>query len=227
MSKSDKRLIIKTELTNYSDLTRSLDYGLALELFPIYFSINSRILMDIEYIKEYRNGLFHWKADDSTSFVLTKKIYKIFEWIFKFIEKKNGWWLGEEFNIIDPDFRKRKRFIQLKGLMRNEIKLIVQRRIFNYYNLINQNSEFEANRSSYFPEAVAFPYPNRVCAACQSNKQEIHWNTVILNNKKSRTIHFLTCRNCGFYCSDEEFKVMKNDSSPSLRQIVDEQLKSI
>jgi len=122
-----KRSIIKNELSTKSDMTRTLDYGLALELIPYYIRIPSKIIDDLNKFKDYRNGLFHWKADTETSYELSKRAIRVFDWLFIFIERKNKWWLGGDFNFIDPDGSKRTVFKQLKGSIRSENLLIMQR----------------------------------------------------------------------------------------------------
>ncbi|MCA9735826.1 MAG: hypothetical protein H6688_02260 [Erysipelotrichaceae bacterium] len=226
-AKAEKRNLINQTIMGYSELPKTLDYGIALEVFPIYYSIPSKVLEDLKKIKDYRNGLFHWKAPIESGLTLTRQCIRVFEWIFKFIERKNGWWLGNEFNIIDPQGKKRDQFRQLKRSIRSETLLILQRRIFYHNEQIQIISQLEAKKSDvvFIPNAIK--WPEQKCAACNSNKFEIHWQGISFGKRETGAEHYLECKNCGFYCSGTEFEVLKPKGFPALKEVVDEKLKQL
>lgn len=225
-SVKDKRLIIHNELSSLTDLPKTLDYGIALELFPFYYRTPKKVIDDLNEMKGYRNGLFHWKANDESGLSLTKRCIRVFEWVFKFIEKKNGWWIGNEFNIIDPMGKKRELFKQLKQSIRSETLLILQRRVFFHNFEMQKLSQLQAKKNGlvFIPNAVQ--WPEQSCPACNTNHYEIHWQGISFGKRESNAEYYLSCKNCGFHCSGTEFEIMKPSGFPSLKDVIDNKLKS-
>lgn len=221
-----KRKVIHSELKSLNANSKTLDYGLTLELFPIYFRVPKRVIEDLNEMKEYRNGLFHWKAHEESGLVLTKRCIRVFEWIFKFIEKKNGWWIGKEFNLIDPMGKKRELFKQLKLSLRSETLLILQRRVFFHNFQMQKLSQLQAQKNglAFIPNAVQ--WPEQSCPACKTNHFEVYWQGISFGKRESNAEYYLSCKNCGFHCSGTEFEIMKPSGFPSLKDVVDNKLKS-
>ena len=217
-SKKDKRDIINESLKQYLKPlknNRTLDYGIALEIFPIYFNISQNILKDLNEVKGYRNGLFHWKAKDESSFKLTKRLLRLFEWLFKFIKKQNGWWLGNEFNIIDPNGQKRIKFNELKQFNNNEPLLTLKRRINKHQSFYKERSLVNARKNGdvFIPNAIE--WKTQSCIACNHHNLEIYFS----GNDKGRQ-YFLECKNCDFNCTSSEFDLLKAENFPSLENVV-------
>lgn len=219
-SAKQKRTIIKQRLSGMSDLTRTLDYGLALEVIPYYVRIPSNIIDDLNEFKEYRNGLFHWKAHDESAYGLTKRAIRVFDWLFKFIERKNKWWLGGDFNFIDPDGSKRKKFKQLKGSIRSENILNVQRRIFkhNFQYTYHLQTIARLNGTISIPEAITF---KQSCPACHYPEMMLYEGGPIKDGKRVNRKIYARCNRCDFACSNKEFNVLKPKEMDTLNTIFD------
>ena len=219
-TKKQMRDIIHIQLQGMSNLTHTLDYGLALEIILYYVRIPKKILDDLNEFKNYRNGLFHWKAHNETSYALTKRVIRVFDWIFNFIERKNKWWLGGDFNIIDPDGTKRKKFRQLKGSVRSENMLNVQRRIFKHNKQFQYHFQTEArlNGTIVIPDAITF---NQSCPACHYPKMMLYEGGAIKDGKRINKKIYARCNRCDFACSNKEFDVLKPKELPPLSNIYD------
>ena len=86
-SRKPQRLHILNEFKNKKqNPNKTIDFAIAIELFKYFFRINKRIIKDLHDVRNYRNGLFHWKAKENIAFTLSKQSIRLYEWIFKFLE---------------------------------------------------------------------------------------------------------------------------------------------
>lgn len=219
-SKEQKRIIIKQQLSGMSDLSRTLDYGLALEIFPYYVRIPNKIIDDLNDFKEYRNGLFHWKAHDETAYGLTKRAIRVFDWLFTFIMRNNNWWLGDDLIFIDPVGTKIEKFKQLKGSIRSENMLNVQRRIFkhNLHYTYHFRTIARLDGTISISNTITIKWP---CPACHYPKMMLFESGPIKDGKRVDRTIFARCKRCDFACTDKEFDVLKPKEIDSLSIIYD------
>lgn len=217
--KKEKRTYIGNYVNNKTDLknNKTLDYGIALEIFPIYFSINKKTLDDLNDMKEYRNGLFHWKAKDESGFKLSKRLIRLFEWFFKHIEKHNGGWLGRKFFFIDPNGRKRTKLKELKKFNKNEQLLALVRRVNKHQAFYKEISLVSARKNGDVFIPSALEWKEQSCIACNQNTLEIHFS----GTEKGKQ-YFLECKTCDFHCTGSEFDLLKTGNFPTLEKIAED-----
>ena len=70
---------------------RTINFGVAIALLPYFYDISDGIKADLAALLNYRNGLFHWKAPEEEAFEISKRSFRLIEWIFAFVEKCHSW----------------------------------------------------------------------------------------------------------------------------------------
>jgi hypothetical protein len=219
LNKQDARATIAKELLEKKKLSRTLDYGIAIEVFPFYFIISKIIIKDLMDLKDYRNGLFHWEAEKTSEYKLSKKALRLFRWLNKFIERKNGHWLGNEFNIIDPMGEKRKCLSQIEKSLRSEVAFLVQRRIYRHNKEAAIYHKIVARLKGDIIIPDAIKWQGQPCPACKSNELQIYEIGSKRDGKWEQRNIVANCKMCDLTISDTEFEVIKTDGIPSLNKI--------
>lgn len=215
----EKRTFIKSEIGNLNQLRNgTTNYSIVLEILPIYFRVSQKTINDLEDLRLMRNDVFHFMSGNQSSFSLSKKSMRIFTWLFTFMEKNIGHDLGDEWNIIDPLYVRRNRFMKLKNSIKSETLLNVQRRIFYY----NENFQNYYQIKSYIEGRVFIPDAIEVnikCPACNNSNMEVYESGSKRNGKWEKRFIFIKCKACQFFCSDKEFEIIKSENHPSLEQL--------
>lgn len=214
-----KRNTLKTELRSKpQNANKTMDFSIIIQIFPYFYTVPNRIQADLDDLRNYRNGLFHFEAPDRKIFELLKQEFRLIEWILKHLEKKIGWWLGDEFNTIDPMGRKRALLKQLKLSIRSENAFNLQRKIFQYNKKIELifQSYSRLNGDIYIPDALIWQQP---CPACSYQVMHVFESGNMRDGKWVERFVFAQCNRCDFSFSDREFDAMKIKGQPSLRAV--------
>jgi hypothetical protein len=200
---------------------KTVDFSMAIALLPYFRGVPKRIMYDLDDLREYRNGLFHWEAASRESFRLSKQALRLLEWILAFIEKKAGWWLDGELIVIDPMGEKRKLLRKLKESIRSENIFNLQRRIFKH------RSNYEACNSigcilkgwTEIPKALVF---KQACPACTYPEVLLYESGSKRNGRWEERRLFGQCPQCDFTFSDKEHDAIKPKNAPTLKNIFTE-----
>ena len=214
-NRKKKRLYIIQKFSALpQDLGKTVDFSIAIALFPYFKRVPNRITKDLKELREYRNGLFHWEAASRESFRLSKQALRLLEWILAFIEKKIGWWLGGELNVIDPMGDKRKLLRKLKESIRSENLFNVQRRIFkhssNYQACISMGGILKGWKN--IPKALVF---KQACPACNFQEVLLYEGGSKRDGRWEERHIFGLCKRCDFAFSDKEYDAIKPKDYPT------------
>ncbi len=197
----------------------TVKFGIVIEVFPYFWRIPKRIAQDLNDLKEYRNGLFHWKADDRDAFELSQQALRLIKWMLRSIERRLGWPLGGEMNAIDPMFDKRRQLADLcKCAAKSENAFNVQRRIFRHKKEFDVYCRIEARLKGWVVTREAKDRSIE-CPACAHKEMEVFESGSQRDGKWEERILLLRCKRCAFYCSDVEFEAVKSDGTPSLEEL--------
>jgi hypothetical protein len=215
----NKRHLINTFSSHrQSPSDKTVDFSIAIDLFPYFYVVPKQLQKDLDDLRKYRNGLFHWKAKPREAFRLSKQSLRLFEWILAFIQKKIGWWLGGDLNIIDPMGDNRKLLRQLKKSLKSENSFNLQRRILKH----NKDYQVYARIKAHLDGLVGIPDARifkEACPACEYPELQLYESGSMRDGHWEERYLFANCKRCDFTCSDKEFESIKPKGFLSLNEI--------
>lgn len=218
-SRSQNKKQVLAEFSSRPQLpNKTVDFAIVIDLFPYFCVVPKQIQKDLDDLRQYRNGLFHWKAKPREAFRLSKQSLRLFEWILAFIEKKIGWWLGGDLNIIDPMGDNRKLLRQLKKSLKSENSFNVQSRILKH----NKDYQIYARIKAHLDGLVGVPDARifkEACPACGYPELQLYESGSMRDGCWEERYLFANCKRCDFACSDKEFESIKPKDFPSLDDI--------
>ena len=195
----DKKDFIKLHIINsISRKGKTVDFGKAIILFSSIQKIPNQVIKDLKFLKDIRNGVFHW-GTELNAFKFSKLFIRIIEWFSVYTTKKHykdssSWEMGG----VDPLHKKRNKLIELKKFFKNENAFNVQKRIFRCQE---QYQEYYYIKARIDKEVILKPlkFINFCCSSCPSERLALYKN-------------MLQCEVCDFAVSTEEY----NDYSKSI-----------
>jgi hypothetical protein len=208
-----RRAFIIQELGASQQPDKTVEFAIAIALLPYFRRVPKRIICDLNDLREYRNGLFHWEAASRESFRLSKQALRLLDWTLAFIEKKVGWWIGGELNIIDPTGDRRQLLRKLKKCIKSENVFNLQRRILkhsrSYQTCISMGGILKGWTD--IPQALVF---KQACPACYYPELLLYEGRSI-NDKRI----FGRCKQCDLAFSDQEYDAIKPKGHPTLTSV--------
>lgn len=197
---------------------KTVDFSMIIALLPYFRVVPKRIICDLKDLREYRNGLFHWEAASRETFRLSKQALRLLEWILAFIEKKIGWWLGGELNVIDPMGDKRKLLRKLKESIKSENIFNLQRRIFKYQTNYQACNSMGGILKGFLGITNALHF-KQACPACTYSEVLLYESGTRRDGKWEERYIFGRCPRCDFVFSNEEYDAIKPKDYPTLNSI--------
>lgn len=211
--KEDKENFLTNDYKELENLSneKTITFSLAIELFCyVYNEID--IKNDLKNLVDIRNGVFHWETEIET-FELSKKMFRLYEWLFMFLETNNGWWLEGELSLLDPMGKKREQFKYLKHYIsqENENGFNLQRKILNFKNKYSEYQKIVVNLSGDVIRPSDLITESLYCPVCNYTRLYINEDG-----------EYIVCMKCEFSCTDNEFKSIKPIQQKSFKEIVEE-----
>ncbi len=122
--------------------------------------------------------------------------------------------------LLTPMAVKEKIFKQLKGSIRSENLLIMQRRIYKHNQQYTYHYQTEARLNGLvtIPDSITF---NQACPACHYPKMILYEGGPIRDGKRINRKIYARCNRCDFTCSNKEFDIVKPSGIPTLKTIFD------
>ena len=178
--------------------------------------MNKSISNDLKTLKDYRNGLFHWKAETKNYFALSKVVLRIIFWSIKF-SKQNPLHSRAPLNIPRHNSEKLIKLQTILKKSRNEFNVL--RRIYKCDHELGTYHKITRNLKAY-RFGPDFKKTSYKCLAC-NKEMYVGCSTVqTLKNSKVRQSDFgLWCAICEFYLHENEYRVITHDRSPTLREL--------
>lgn len=214
-SRNDKRknILSKFNEANKNKKGNPINFSVAISIFCYFYRVRKQVQDDLNKLRNYRNGLFHWEAENDTAFELSKLLLRLFEWMLEFIENEQGHLTGGDFNIIDPMGLKRQNLEKLRLSIRSENAFNIQRRVFKHRETANVIAQANDRLRGivFIPQERA--WAGQKCPACNSEALYLY-NT-------SRLINPITiwCKRCDLTVSGVEYESVRLDDEPSLEEI--------
>ncbi|MBI5450464.1 MAG: hypothetical protein HY940_03815 [Gammaproteobacteria bacterium] len=175
LSKVDQKAIVKAQrrvlLAEMAKLPQSnnvISFDQAIKLFRYFRRVPLEIIEAMNSLRYYRNGLFHWEADPANLFELSRRSLTLYLWLFEYLERKIGWHLGGEINILDPFARKRQQLRELQSLRRSERLFNAKRRMFKHHNDYGIFVRFNARLNGTITRPHGVKWPHQHCPACNN-----------------------------------------------------------
>lgn len=222
-SREDKRLQILQAFTveiNKSNrmLSNTINFSVAIGVFAYFYRVRKQVKDDLNRLRYYRNGLFHWKAEDERAFDLSKLALRLFEWMLIFIEKEQGHWIGGDFNIVDPMGEQRALLQVLRRSIRSENAFNIQRRIYKYRKIGNIIAQKDARLNDTISIEGASEWQGQICPACNFEPLYLFRGTLPSTDPKPKPV-IIWCKRCDFRVPDYEYESIRPDAIPSLKDI--------
>lgn len=215
---TDRRRVLLSELAKLAQSKDVISFDQAIKLFPYFRRVPIHILSEMDNLRLYRNGLFHWKADPAEIFVLSRRSLDLYLWLYEYLERKIGWHLGEEFNILDPMKRRYQQLKELNALRRSERLFNVKRRLFKHHEEYGIYFRFQARLDGTTTRPNGVSWPQQRCPACNSQTLQIEdWRSV-RNGRREIGVIAVLCTTCEAYLTDDEFDRIY-PGAPRLRHI--------
>lgn len=222
---------LRSELCSLKHLPghRTIDFSRAIELFHFVRPQSFQALRDLTRLRDYRNGLFHWKAEDTATFELSKLCLRIFLWVYKMVRREHeGHQLSGEVICMDPMLRKLQILNRLSEyvIAGNEDAFNFERRVYKYhkqYELIYR-SEARLRGDIMIPDAILWGH---ACPACGFHEMKMHEIGAVRDGVRENRDVVANCQRCDFSASGKEQAHMTPDGYPTLVEIYDDLVRAI
>lgn len=219
-SRPARRTAVLSALTSLPRASKVITFDQALLLFPYFRRIPARSIAALDGLRLYRNGLFHWEADHASLFALATRSLDLYLWLFSYLERKIGWLLGNELNILDPLAEKRQRLRELNTLRRNERLFNVKRRILRHHHEDSTYSRIKARADRVVTRPNGVPWPQQRCPACGNSALQLEDWRSIRDGRREKGVIAVVCNMCQLFLTEDEYDRI-NSTNPRLRQIAE------
>lgn len=214
----EKRQVLLAEMTKLPQSNDVVSFDQAIKLFPYFRRVPLEILEAMNSLRIYRNGLFHWEANPASLFELSRRSLALYLWLFEYLERKIGWHLGGEINILDPLTTKRPQLRKLQLLRGSERLFNATRRLFKHHNDYGIFVRFNARLDGTITRPNGVKWPHQCCPACNNPHLQIEdWRNT-RNGRKENGVIAVFCTTCEAFLTEDEFDLI-NPGSPCLRKI--------
>lgn len=215
---SERRRVLVAEFAKLPRSNNVISFDQAIKLFPYFRRVPLGILEAMNSLRTYRNGLFHWEADPTDLFELSRRSLNLYLWLFEYLERKLGRHLGGEINILDPFARKRQQLRELKSLCRSERLFNAKRRLFKHHNEYGIFVRFNARLDGTITRPHGVKWPHQSCPSCSNPALQVEdWRNT-RNGRKEKGVIAVFCTTCEAFLTEDEFDRI-NPGNPRLRQI--------
>ena len=211
----------KSLVAEFAKLPRSpkvLSFDQAIKLFPYFRRVPHDILEAMNRLRTYRNGLFHWEADPTDLFELSRRSLDLYLWLFEYLDRKNGGCMGNEMIKLDPFNIKRQQLQELNSLRRSERLFNAKRRLLKHHNEYGIFLRFKSNLDGTITRPYGIKWPGQPCPACHNLSIQIEDLRSTRNGRKEAGVIAVVCTTCEAFLTEDEFDRICPSSS-RLRQI--------
>ena len=214
----EQRRFLVAELAKLPRSPNVISFDQGIKLLPYFRRVPHEILEAMNSLRTYRNGLFHWEANPTSLFDLSRRSLDLYLWLFEYLERKNGAHLGGEIIILDPSTRKRQQLRELRLLRRSERLFNAKRRLFKHHGEYGIFVRFKARLDGTITRPNGVKWPDQRCPACKNTTIQVEdWRGTRNGRKEAGVIAFV-CTTCEAFLTEDEFDRF-HPGRPRLRQI--------